>query len=146
MNLKVSLKKNNPDVPDPVRQHSDDVGADLTVVSVKKVRDGVFLLDLGVSASPPAGYYLELHCRSSIYKTDFMQANKVGIIDPGYTGTLFMPVRYLGAENADAAAQELVGKRFAQLILRKREPFEIALVDELPCSDRGSAGLGSTGA
>ena len=141
----VKIKAIYPESQMPQKLHHDDVGADLTVVKYKQLNEKVFLLDMGVSVEPPPGYYLELHSRSSIHKTNFMMANKVGIIDPGYRGVLYMPVRYLGNNDAEQEVKELVGKRFGQLILRKHEPFEIMAVDELGESQRGENGLGSTG-
>ena len=91
------------------------------------------------------GYYTEIYPRSSIYKTDFISANSVGIIDSDYRGTIFMPVRYVGQNNGLEEASKLVGTRVAQLILRKKEILEIDIVDSLEQTDRAEGGFGSTG-
>ncbi|MCP4296904.1 MAG: dUTP pyrophosphatase [Proteobacteria bacterium] len=129
----------------PVRAHHSDSGMDLTLMKVVEKRDNVFLFDTGVSIEPPEGYYTELYPRSSMYKYDFIMANSVGIIDSGYRGILFLPMRYLGSEDGFKKAQSLIGNRVGQLILKKLEPFELMITDELKGSERGEKGFGSSG-
>ena len=72
--------------------------------------------------------------------------NSVGIIDEGYRGILYMPMRYVGTGNAKQAAEQLIGQRVGQLVLKKLEPFNIDVVDSLTNSERGGKGFGSSGA
>ena len=129
----------------PIAAYEGDAGIDLTVIGSEKVRDQVYLLKTGLSFETPAGYFLELHARSGIFKTDFIMANQVGIIDPGYRGEIMMPVRYLGKENADVAVSNILGKRFCQLILKKLETPVLTETDELSQTHRGVGGFGSSG-
>ena len=67
------------------------------------------------------------------------------MIDPDYRGRIFVPFRYLGAGDAKAAAEKLLNKRIAQLIVRRLEPCTIEFVASLDETDRGIGGFGSTG-
>jgi len=104
-----------------------------------------FFIDTGVSVEPPAGYYVEVVARSSLSKTDFILANSVGIIDPDYRGRIRLALRYLGEESGADAAAELIGRRVAQLILRRREEATVEVVSELGATVRGAGGFGSSG-
>lgn len=108
-------------------------------------RDDIFFFDTGISIEPPPGYYTELYPRSSIYKHDFIMTNSVGVIDAGYRGILYMPMRYLGKEDGKTEAENLVGSRIGQLVLKKLEPFEISITEQLSESERGEGGFGSSG-
>ncbi len=141
----LKIRLNYPDMKQPERAHVSDSGLDLTLMKVVEKRENVYFFDTGVSIETPAGYYAELFPRSSIYKYDFIMANSVGVIDAGYRGTLFMPMRYLGCGNGRAAADNLVGQRIGQLILRRIEPYQIKIVSELSDTDRGGGGFGSSG-
>lgn len=134
-----------PDMPHPAKAHDTDSGIDLTLMQVIEKRNNVFFFDTGISVEPPPGYYTELYPRSSIYKTDFIMANSVGIIDEDYRGKIFMPMRYVGDGNALEEAQKLVGQRVGQLILKKRESYQIEIVKDLSDTARGEGGFGSSG-
>ena len=142
--LKIKLHYSEMDRPG--KAHTTDSGLDLTLVRVVKKRNHIFFFDTGISIEPPEGYYTELIPRSSIYKTDFIMTNSVGIIDSGYRGPLMMPMRYIGNGRGDTIAKELIGRRVGQLIVRKIEPFEIQYVENLSDSTRGHKGFGSSGA
>lgn len=144
MVLKIQLHYDH--MPTPQKAHSTDSGVDLTCMAVEQKRERLFMLDLGVSVEPPEGYYTELFPRSSIIKTDFFQANSVGIIDQDYRGRIYLPLRYLGQGNGQDKAHELIGQRVAQLVLKRIEPFELSIVDNLNDTPRGAGGFGSTGA
>jgi dUTPase len=44
-----------------------------------------------------------------------------------------------------AEAENLIGSRIGQLVLKKLEPFEIKVSEQLSDSDRGEGGFGSSG-
>ena len=132
-------------MPIPKKAHVNDSGLDLTLIQVIEKRDNIFFFDTGVSIEPPAGFYTELYPRSSIYKHDFIMTNSVGVIDAGYRGILYMPMRYLGNGNGKAEAENLVGSRIGQLVLKKLEPFDVLITEQLSDSDRGEGGFGSSG-
>jgi dUTP pyrophosphatase len=63
------------------------------------------------------------------------------VIDPGYRGE----VKVLLVNHDRAAATLARGDRIAQLVIQRVEPVELVEVDELPPTERGPGGFGSTG-
>lgn len=131
----------------PHRAHIDDAGLDLVVIHFQKKSSQLFLFDTGVHIEPPPGFYTELVPRSSLAWTDFILANSIGIIDPGYRGSLKIPLRYLGTDDPLKSAQDLIGKRVAQLLLK---PLYTCILEGVPReqlseSPRGEGRFGSTG-
>lgn len=156
--MKINLKKLHNDAVVPQRAHPTDIGYDLTAISIKKIFDnGVVLYGTGLSVQPDDGYYTEIIPRSSASKTDMILANGIGIIDPSYTGELFIAVRHLTIKTSDIETKESIdidnSKRLLlvepfnkfQLIMRKAYNYDIKIVNELNNTDRGSGGFGSTG-
>ena len=94
----------------------------------------------------------KLHPRSSIYKKAIRQANCTGIIDTGYRGELCAAVDCLGyayGKQSDLLRTTLEhGKRYFQICKADLQPFYVVLLneqDELPSTERGEGGFGSTG-
>jgi len=143
---KLQIKLHYPEMIPPEKAHLCDSGLDLTLMKVIEKRKGIFFFDTGISIEPPEGYYTELYPRSSIFKTDFIMTNSVGIIDTSYRGIIYMPMRYLGFGDANEEVQKLVGQRVGQLLLKRIIPFETEVVAELSETKRGEGGFGSTGA
>ncbi|MDH5752207.1 MAG: dUTP pyrophosphatase [Deltaproteobacteria bacterium] len=145
--MKLKIQCHYPGMSSPSRAHHDDAGLDLCAMDVTEQRRGVFAFDTGVSVAPEDGYYCEVVPRSSIVKSDFFQGNSVGVIDPAYRGRIMVVLRYLG-ENGDgglSAARSLVGKRIAQLLVRRLETVLVEQVESLEDTHRGAGGFGSTG-
>lgn len=132
-------------MPLPAKSHPGDAGFDLTAMGVKPLREGVFAFDTGVSVQVETGYYCEVVPRSSIVKSDFVQANGVGVIDPDYRGRILVVLRYLGTGDGAAEARALVHQRIAQLLVRRLEPARVEAADALDDTARGQGGFGSTG-
>lgn len=109
----------------------------------------VHLLDLGVRAmlvnnttKQPVHYWLLP--RSSIYKTGYMMANSVGVIDASYRGILKAPVVRVGGESAVGFKR---GDRHFQIVAPDMGHIEIVqLATGLPETARGDGGFGSSGA
>ena len=141
--MKVTIQKTL-NVETPTRAHPTDAGLDLYVPEGQAclVRPGaVYTIDLGIRVAIPDGYYGELTLRSSAGKKGLAIPNAVGIIDPGYRGSLKLLVSAL-AEPALVAA----GERVCQLVILPRPAVdvEVGVVDT--DTDRGQGGFGSTGA
>ena len=130
------------DALDPFRAYENDIGYDITAISIhKKIGTSTTIYDTGIAVQPPPGYYIEIMPRSSLSKTGYMLSNSVGVIDPDYTGSLKIAVTRI-----DESLPELKCPftRF-QIILRKAEQF--SLVNNgfvFKKTDRGSGGFGST--
>lgn len=124
----------------PSRAHPTDVGYDLYCIQfLQDLAPNVRLYDTGVRIQVPDGYYCEVVPRSSMSKTGMSMANSVGIIDPDYTGTIKIALRF----HEDAVAPVLPF-RCCQLILRKRESLDFVVVETFAQTQRGEGGFGST--
>ena len=71
------------------------------------------------------------------------KVNAPGLIDPGYRGEV--KVILLNTDRAESFVVE-PGMRIAQLVIVELPSVELVEVDELPPSERGEGGLGSSGA
>jgi dUTP pyrophosphatase len=79
--------------------------------------------------------------RSSIYKSGLIMANSVGVIDKSYRGELKAPVWSMTGDSTVRA-----GERWFQIVAPDMGWIRnIRLVDELPETERGAGGFGSTG-
>ncbi len=114
----------------------------------------------GWAIEPPHGYHTEIMPRSSNSKKDLLLCNSVGLVDGGYRGDILfryqlidslgnMDDKYL--TDADYSWMKSKydlykkGDRVGQIIMRLTHHFNIEVVSELEDSQRGEAGLGSTG-
>ena len=141
--LKIKLHYSEMEIPK--RAHKTDSGVDLYLMKVIPKKKDVYFFDTGVSIEPPNGYYIELFPRSSIYKHDFIMANSVGIIDESYRGILYMPMRYVGEGDGLTEAENLIGHRVGQIIIKKLYNFDLKIVEQVSETKRGDGGFGSTG-
>jgi dUTPase len=115
---------------------------------VKKIQNNLIIGRDNRYHIKPTPY--KLHPRSSIYKKAVRQANCTGIIDSGYRGEISAAVDCLGQRfgkgNLRTTLEE--GNRYFQICRANLKPFYIVLLkddDELPETNRGSGGFGSTG-
>jgi len=127
----------------PVYSSAEAAGADMTAVSIKKIKGGLIPLyeyDTGVAINIPKGYFGMLAARSSVSKKLMWLANGVGVIDSDYTGTIRLRFRsILGLGKYE------VGERIGQLLLVRRNVAEFGEVKKLSKTVRGSGGFGHTG-
>ena len=127
----------------PSKAHPTDVGYDLTLVEKHKTLDHGVMYDTGVRASPPPGYYIEVVPRSSLSKTGWIMANSMGIIDPSYTGNIYVAL-YPVSERVPEL--QLPFKGF-QMVLRRSHEAEVVNMTDLAAQTttaRGDGGFGST--
>lgn len=149
--MKVQFKKLHKDATIPKSANPGDAGYDLTAVSVKKIyRESVheiahpefedlFSYDTGLAIKIPEGYVGLLFPRSSIYKKELILSNSVGVLDSGYVGPIkfnFVPIGDIKYE---------VGDRIGQLVIVPYLQVEFEEVEELPKTERGEQGFGSSG-
>lgn len=140
-------------VPDSVREVMDfrprlegDAGIDLWYVrdpddgpgTVRHLTDCEFArLSAGVRVKIPDGHFGMIMPRSSAVKRGIAVAQTV--IDCGYTGPLFI----LASSYINAPV--FTGERLAQLVIIPSPRLDVSTVSELPETERGSKGFGSTG-
>lgn len=119
-----------------------DVGYDLTMVGIhSQPTPMTTLFETGIAINIPLGFYVELVPRSSISKTGYMLANSVGIIDPGFIGTVKVPLIKIDPSMPDIKLPAQV----AQLILKPYIISDSYTSSELIETSRGTGAFGSTG-
>lgn len=100
------------------------------------------LVPTGISIALPAGYEAQVRPRSGLaLKQGLTVLNAPGTIDADYRGEV-------GVILVNLSDQEVTlnrGDRIAQLLLAKVEHLVWDEVEELPASERGGGGFGSTG-
>ena len=101
------------------------------------------LVRTGLALAIPAGYEAQVRPRSGLaVKHGLTLPNAPATIDSDYRGELMIPMINLGTAPVAVAR----GTRIAQLVFQRVEAVELRLVRELPPSERGAGGFGSTGA
>lgn len=103
------------------------------------------IIDTGVSIAPPAGYACIAAAQSRVAKSGWMIANGIGVIDNGYRGTIKFVYSFQNNDNMTDLSLFAIGKKCGQLIFHKVETATFEQVSELPDTDRGTGGFGSTG-
>lgn len=142
INFKILFQKKSTEAVLPFRAGDDEVGWDLTLISIHKIIDeNTIMFDTGIAVRPPKGFYTEIVPRSSIYKYGWMMANSIGIIDPTYRDTLKIVLVRINPSAPDIQ----LPCRIAQLIVRQMSVItESEEVKELDETYR-KGGFGSTG-
>lgn len=89
----------------------------------------------------PEGYELQIRSRSGLaLKYGIVVAQGIGTIDSDYRGNL--GVILLNTSNHEYIVR--VGDKIAQMVLAKCEKIKWKVIDNLPSTDRGEGGFGST--
>jgi len=142
--MKVLITKLDPELPTPSYAKPGDAGADVYSRIDCEINPGErALVPTGIAIAMPDGYAAFAHPRSGLaIKYGISIVNAPGTIDAGYRGELQMILI-----NHDPKESFVVkrGDRIAQLVFQKVERAEFVEVVELPGSNRGSGGFGSTG-
>lgn len=100
------------------------------------------LIPTGIRLSIPRGYEGEIRPRSGLaMKYGVTVLNSPGTIDADYRGEIKVILINLG----DQPFQVEPGMRIAQLVIRKIEEVELVEDENLPLTERGEGGFGSTG-
>lgn len=126
----------------PTRSYEGDAGFDLYCSESMVLQPGDYLdIPTAVQVALPTGYWALITGRSSTWrKRNLLVVD--GVIDNGYRGELFSAVYNTG----QSAVVIDRGERLAQMILLPVWGGRLVQVEELPASERGSNGFGSTGA
>ena len=127
----------------PTIGNSGDAGYDLRAAEEIVIQPGARqLVSTGVRLALPAGYVALVHPRSGLaLKNGITVLNAPGTVDAGYRGEIAVTLINHSAETFSIAR----GDRIAQIIFQKFENPRFVEVSELPGSQRGNAGFGSTG-
>jgi dUTP pyrophosphatase len=158
----IPFKKSHRDAVLPQAIKEGDAGADARIVAFKRIKYGQNskeLIDieadsytlkpleriacpLGFATAIPEGYYFKVVPRSGLALWNGISiVNSPGTIDSGYRNEWMAIV--INLSNEEVTLHK--GDRICQLILSKIYNYKILEVDELPESERGLGGFGSTG-
>jgi len=100
------------------------------------------LVRTGLALAIPRGYEAQVRPRSGLaLRHGLTLPNSPATIDSDYRGELMIALINLGKEAVTVAR----GTRIAQLVFQKVEVVDLEVVEELPASERGQGGFGSTG-
>ena len=100
------------------------------------------LVPTGIAIAVPEGYEGQVRMRSGLaLKQGLILPNAPGTIDSDYRGEIRVIVANIGREPVTISR----GDRIAQLVLAPVERARLERVDNLPQSNRGAGGFGSTG-
>jgi dUTP pyrophosphatase len=100
------------------------------------------LIRTGFAFAIPPGYEMQVRPRSGLaLRHGISLPNTPATIDSDYRGELMVAVVNLGAEPFAITR----GMRIAQLVVARVERPALLEVDQLPPSERGDGGFGSTG-
>lgn len=127
----------------PIYAKPGDAGADLrsTQEVVVPARERV-VVGTGVQIALPDGFVALVHPRSGLAaKFGVTVLNTPGTVDAGYRGEIFVTLY----NSSDVDFKVSVGDRIAQLVIQEFVKANFISVTDLPGSERGAAGLGSTG-
>ena len=139
----LTVRLTRPGADLPTRAHPTDAGLDLHAAETVQIAPRVVtLVPTGIAVAIPEGHVGILIARSSLaVKKSMTLANGVGVIDSDYRGEIKVPIVSLdGCHNLIQA-----GTRIAQLLILPIALPTVEVVTELPDTDRGVGGFGSTG-
>ena len=142
--MNLPIKRLRPDAVVPERAYAGDAGLDLAACDRVELAPGErALVGTGLAVAIPEGQAGFVQPRSGLaVKHGITIVNTPGLIDAGYRGELKVALL-----NTDARSAFVVepGMRIAQLVVLALPPIAPVEVDELPASDRGAGGFGSSG-
>jgi dUTP pyrophosphatase len=143
--MHISIRRIDPELPLPTRQHDDDAGYDLVarVDATIAPAGGREMIPTGVAIAIPSGYAGFVQPRSGLaLRNGVTVLNTPGLVDAGYRDELRVVLVNLDPTDAFTVRR---GDRIAQLVIQRIESVEWQVVDDLGASDRGTGGFGSTG-
>jgi dUTP pyrophosphatase len=128
----------------PERAYSGDAGLDLAACERVELGPGErALVPTGLAVAIPDGYAGFVLPRSGLAARHGISiVNAPGLVDAGYRGEV--QVALLNTDASEAFTVE-PGMRIAQLVVQRIEHARPVVTDELPASERGAGGFGSSG-
>lgn len=143
--MKICLKKLREDAMIPVRGSEAAAGYDLHACLDRQVSIApheTVKIGTGLSAAIPAGWFGAVFARSGLASREGLRpANCVGVCDSDYRGEIIVALH----NDSDTPRTVVHGERIAQLVILPFLEAEFEFTDELPETERGDGGFGSTG-
>jgi dUTP pyrophosphatase len=141
--VELPVQRLRPDAALPARAYAGDAGLDLSACERVELAPGErALVATGLAVAIPEGYAGFVQPRSGLASAHGVTiVNTPGLVDSGYRGELL--VALLNTDPRDTFVVE-PGMRIAQLVVVPVPEVELVEVDELPASERGVRGFGSS--
>ena len=143
--IELPIRKLRPDAVVPTRAYAGDAGLDLAACERVELPPGERAsVGTGLAVAIPDGHAGFVQPRSGLAARHGLTiVNTPGLVDSGYRGELRVILL-----NTDAREPFVVepGMRIAQLVVLPVPELELVEVDELPESERGVRGFGSSAA
>jgi dUTP pyrophosphatase len=143
--IELPIRRLHEDALVPSRAYAGDAGLDLAACERVELGAGErAMVGTGLAVAIPEGYAGFVQPRSGLAaKHGITIVNTPGLIDSGYRGEL--KVTLLNTDAREPFVVE-VGMRIAQLVVMEVPGVDPIEVDELPDSERGVRGFGSSSA
>jgi dUTP pyrophosphatase len=127
----------------PERAYAGDAGLDLVTCEPLRLGPGErAVVHTGVAVAIPEGFAGFVQPRSGLAaRHGIAVVNSPGLIDSGYRGEIRVVLLNTDREHAFVAA---AGERIAQLVVLPVPELELVELDELPATERGVRGFGSS--
>ena len=142
--IELPVQRLRPDATLPARAYTGDAGFDLAACERVELAPGErAIVPTGLAVAIPEGYAGFVQPRSGLAdRHGITIVNAPGLIDSGYRGEL--KVILLNTDTTHAFVVE-PGMRIAQLVVLDVPHVELEEVEELPATERGVRGHGSSG-
>ena len=143
--IELPIQRLHADAVVPQRAYTGDAGLDLASCEQVELGPGErALVGTGLAVAIPEGYAGFVQPRSGLAaRHGLTVVNSPGLVDSGYRGEL--RVVLLNTDRTEPFVVE-PGMRIAQLVVLPVPEVELVEVDELPSSERGVRGFGSSAA
>jgi dUTP pyrophosphatase len=141
--IELAIRRLRADAVIPERAYAGDAGLDLAACERVELAPGArAVVGTGLAVAIPDGYAGFVQPRSGLAaRHGITIVNTPGLVDSGYRGEL--RIILLNTDRAEAFVVER-GMRIAQLVVVPIPEFELLEVEELPESERGVRGFGSS--
>jgi dUTP pyrophosphatase len=142
--MKLPVQILDADLAPPRYARPGDAGLDLLAARELTLKPGErAAVPTGIAVAIPEGYAGFVHARSGrALHEGLALANAPGLVDSGYRGELKVVV-----VNLDPFEPIHIGRgdKIAQLVIQSVQRVELEPADDLPASERGRGGFGSSG-
>ena len=143
--IELPVRRLRSDAVVPERAYGGDAGLDLASCERLELGPGErAVVGTGLAVAIPEGYAGFVQPRSGLADRDGISiVNSPGLIDSGYRGELKVILL-----NTDRSVPFVVepGMRIAQLVVLEVPEVDVVETDDLPATERGVRGHGSSGA
>jgi dUTP pyrophosphatase len=141
--IELPIQRLREDAVLPAQAYEGDAGLDLAAAEGVELAPGVrAVVGTGLAVAIPKGYAGFVQPRSGLAaRHGISVVNSPGLIDSGYRGEI--RVVLLNTDRTEPFSVE-AGMRIAQLVVVPVPAVSVLATDELPGSERGARGFGSS--